>query len=47
MASYTIYDTDTKTFEFKRVSYDIESAAKKILDANLDQNFANRLFVGV
>lgn len=47
MASYTIYDTETKTFEFKRVSYDIESAAKKIMDANLDQNFANRLFVGV
>jgi len=38
-ASYTIYDTEEKTFEFKRVAYDIESAANKIYDAELERNF--------
>ena len=47
MASYTVYDSETEVFEFKRVTYDIESAAQKILDSRLDQNFANRLYLGV
>src|SRR5690242_14332116 len=34
-ASYTIYDSDTKQFEFKRVEYDIETAANKVLKAKL------------
>ena len=46
-ASYTVYDTDEKTFEFKRVAYDIESAANKIYAAELERNFGNRLFLGV
>ena len=46
-ASYTIYDTEERTFEFKRVAYDIESAANKIYDADLERNFGNRLFLGV
>ena len=46
-ASYTIYDTEAKTFEFKRVSYDVDAAAKKILATDLAPNFANRLFLGV
>jgi diadenosine tetraphosphatase ApaH/serine/threonine PP2A family protein phosphatase len=46
-ASYTIYDTDEKTFEFKRVAYDIETAANKIYAADLERNFGNRLFLGV
>jgi diadenosine tetraphosphatase ApaH/serine/threonine PP2A family protein phosphatase len=46
-ASYTVYDTDTKRFEFKRVEYDIESASEKILQAKLERNFAHRLFIGV
>ncbi len=46
-ASYTIYDTDTKTFEFKRVEYDIDSAAQKIFATELERNFGNRLFLGV
>jgi diadenosine tetraphosphatase ApaH/serine/threonine PP2A family protein phosphatase len=46
-ASYTVYDTDEQTFEFKRVSYDIDSAAQKIFDSDLERNFANRLFLGV
>ena len=47
-ASYTIYDTAETTFEFKRVAYDIESAAQKIFEnAKLERNFGNRLFIGV
>jgi diadenosine tetraphosphatase ApaH/serine/threonine PP2A family protein phosphatase len=46
-ASYTIYDTDEKTFEFKRAAYDIDSAAQKIFDSELERNFGNRLYLGV
>ncbi len=46
-ASYTIYDSDAKRFEFKRVEYDIELAADKILRTRLERNFAHRLFIGV
>ncbi len=46
-ASYTMYDSDAKTFDFFRVEYDIEAAAEKIIDGNLEQNFAHRLFIGV
>jgi diadenosine tetraphosphatase ApaH/serine/threonine PP2A family protein phosphatase len=46
-ASYTIFDTDKREFEFKRVEYDIESAASKIFAGNLERNFGHRLFIGV
>jgi len=46
-ASYTIYDSEARTFEFKRVAYDIDSAAQKIFATDLERNFANRLFLGV
>lgn len=46
-ASYVVYDTETRTFEFKRVEYDIEAAAQKIFEAHLERNFAHRLFIGV
>jgi predicted phosphodiesterase len=46
-ASYTVYDTDKKRFEFKRIEYDIELAADKILRTRLERNFAHRLFIGV
>ena len=46
-ASYTVYDTENKRFEFKRVEYDIETAADKILRNKLERNFAHRLFIGV
>jgi predicted phosphodiesterase len=45
-ASYTIYDTDTKTFEFKRIEYDIELASEKVLRARLNPHFAYRLVSG-
>jgi diadenosine tetraphosphatase ApaH/serine/threonine PP2A family protein phosphatase len=46
-ASYTIFDTSEKTFEFKRVAYDVDSAAQRIFDSDLEPNFGNRLFLGV
>ena len=46
-ASYTIYDSAERTFEFKRVAYDIDGAAQKIFAAELERNFGNRLFLGV
>jgi diadenosine tetraphosphatase ApaH/serine/threonine PP2A family protein phosphatase len=46
-ASFTIFDTERRTFEFKRVEYDIESAASKIFESNLERNFGHRLFIGV
>ncbi len=46
-ASYTIFDTDEKSFEFKRVAYDIDAAAQRIFDSDLERNFGNRLFLGV
>ncbi len=46
-ASFVIFDTETKEFEFRRVEYDIETAADKVLRARLERNFAHRLFIGV
>jgi diadenosine tetraphosphatase ApaH/serine/threonine PP2A family protein phosphatase len=46
-ASFTVYDTDKKRFEFNRIEYDIELAADKVLRARLERNFAHRLFIGV
>ena len=46
-ASYVTYDTETREFDFRRVAYDIESAAQKIFEAHLERNFAHRLFIGV
>jgi predicted phosphodiesterase len=46
-ASFTVYDSSKKRFEFKRIEYDIELAADKVLRARLERNFAHRLFIGV
>src|SRR5207247_2630487 len=46
-ASYVTYDSATRVFEFKRVAYDVESAARKIFETKLERNFGNRLFIGV
>jgi predicted phosphodiesterase len=46
-ASYVIYDAEEKRFQFKRIEYDIEAAAEKVLTAKLELNFANRLRIGV
>ena len=46
-ASYTTFDVEEKVFEFRRVEYDIETAANKIFNSDLERNFGNRLFLGV
>jgi len=46
-ASFTTFDTESNTFDFKRVEYDIESAASKIFQSKLERNFGHRLFIGV
>jgi diadenosine tetraphosphatase ApaH/serine/threonine PP2A family protein phosphatase len=46
-ASYTVFDTETRRFEFHRVEYDIEGAASKIFASSLERNFGHRLFIGV
>jgi len=46
-ASYTVYDSETRRFEFRRVEYDIESAASRIFESEIERNFGHRLFIGV
>jgi diadenosine tetraphosphatase ApaH/serine/threonine PP2A family protein phosphatase len=46
-ASFTVFDSETRAFQFKRVEYDIEAAAEKVMRAKLERNFAHRLFIGV
>lgn len=46
-ACFVTFDTDTKTVEYHRVPYDIETSAQKIFDADLALNFGKRLFLGV
>ena len=46
-ASFTTFDTETREFDFKRVEYDIEAAAMKIFEGELERNFGHRLFIGV
>jgi diadenosine tetraphosphatase ApaH/serine/threonine PP2A family protein phosphatase len=46
-ACFVVYDTEAREVEYHRVSYDIDSAAQKIFDADLALNFGKRLFLGV
>lgn len=46
-ACFVVYDTVERTVEFVRASYDIETSAQKIFDADLALNFGKRLFLGV
>ena len=47
-ASYTIYDSDKETFEFKRVEYDVHNTAERIFaQSRLSDSFGARLFRGV
>lgn len=45
-ASYTIYDDELQTVEFRRVIYDIESAQKRIREAGLPAILSDRLSKG-
>jgi diadenosine tetraphosphatase ApaH/serine/threonine PP2A family protein phosphatase len=42
-----VFDTETRSFEYHRVPYDVESAARKIFEADLSVAFGKRLFLGV
>ncbi len=46
-ACFTVFDTETRIFEYHRVEYDVEKSARKIFDAKLAVNFGKRLFLGV
>jgi len=45
-AAYCIYDTKKKNIEIKRVSYDIQAARGKIINAGLPGFLAERLLLG-
>jgi predicted phosphodiesterase len=45
--SYIIFDSENNVVEFYRAEYDVEKAARDILNAGLPAIFANRLFRGV
>lgn len=46
-AGYGIYDTELRTFEIKRVEYDVEKAASRIVSAGMPVAFAKRLKMGL
>jgi diadenosine tetraphosphatase ApaH/serine/threonine PP2A family protein phosphatase len=46
-SSYVIWDTERETVEFRRVEYDVETAARKIYDAGLPRVLGDRLFAGI
>lgn len=45
-AAYAVYDDEKETVEIERVSYDIESASRKIIKEGLPERLALRLFEG-
>jgi predicted phosphodiesterase len=47
LASFAIYDSESRSITFKRVEYSIPKAQDKILKAGLPQSLANRLAIGV
>jgi predicted phosphodiesterase len=46
-AAYALYSPEDRTIEYRRVPYDIGKAAAKILQAELPESLALRLFEGV
>lgn len=46
-ACYVVFDSTVKHLEFKRVSYHAEAASKKIVDAKLPDELAQRVLKGV
>ncbi len=45
-AAFGLFDTETRLFEFRRVGYDIETAARKVVEAGLPVELARRLAKG-
>jgi predicted phosphodiesterase len=46
-AAYAIYSAEERAVEYRRVAYDIEAAARKIIEAGLPTALAARLFEGM
>ena len=46
-AAYALYSPEDRTIEYRRVPYDIGKAAAKILQAELPESLAMRLFEGI
>jgi len=44
---FGLYDTDQQHFRYMRLEYDIEGAARSIVESNLSPAFGRRLFLGV
>ena len=42
-----LYDSDTRTFVFRRIQYDQLKTRQKIIDAGLASIFGDRLLVGI
>ena len=45
-AAFAVFDSEKKTIELNRVSYDIKKAAGKIMNAGLPERLADRLYCG-
>ncbi len=45
-AAYTVFDVESRHFQFHRRPYDIEAAARRIFESDLDDGFGHRLFLG-
>jgi predicted phosphodiesterase len=46
-AAYLLYSPEARTVEFRRVDYDVDAAAAKILAAGLPDSLAARLYEGI
>jgi diadenosine tetraphosphatase ApaH/serine/threonine PP2A family protein phosphatase len=46
-ASYAIFDTETRSFERKRVEYDVDAASDKIARLGLPLSLGERLYLGL
>jgi len=46
-ASFLVFDSSSRTIEFRNVPYDVERAASKIVSAGLPQSLAERIKIGV
>ncbi len=44
---YGLYDTETRHFEYRRLLYPVEEAARRIFETDSAVNFGKRLFLGV
>jgi diadenosine tetraphosphatase ApaH/serine/threonine PP2A family protein phosphatase len=45
-SAYAIYDSQSEIVELRRLNYDIDRAAEKILKADLPASLSKRLFKG-